>query len=256
MALPVTLYTYEPTPNVIKAFSTLDSPIVIMSNDVAISTTIHEEFKDRRFEDFVFYLDVFPLYYALIDLVDPFLPQHICEFYYTSTYYEPVMIIGTIEDGQHIISMTVTNFLKALRLPIYDEYSDLPTDQESHIVLTKLGYGLTKQRNHDGNVYTLPQCPPTTLKFLTEFQENVVTTLDSLVQLTTNMSQCLTTIESNVSEIKRLLSDTNIEHFEDDGPQRPPDNDQQPPPGPTSVSPLDINNTNIPPPPPPTGPRP
>lgn len=118
MAPPATRYSYELIPNAIKAFSTPDSPIVILSKNVVFTTVILEKFKDNGFKDFVSYLAACPLRCALVDLASYFLPQHVYKFYYTSTYYDPGMIIGTTGDGQHIILMIATDVRRALRIPI------------------------------------------------------------------------------------------------------------------------------------------
>lgn len=86
--------------------------------------------------------------------------------------------------------------------------------------------------------------------FLVKFKdlhENILYVLKSLVQLTSNMSRRLTTIEINVTEIKLIVTGADIETGED-GYQSPLGNDQQPPPdsfgappkvGPTStITPL------------------
>lgn len=109
MAFPAILYTFASTPNAIKATGTPNTPIVIMCNNVALSTAILKNFHDKGFEDFVSYLATCLLRYALAGIVDPFLPQQVCDFYNTSTYYDTGLIIGTIEDGEHTISMTMTD---------------------------------------------------------------------------------------------------------------------------------------------------
>lgn len=51
------------------------------------------------------------------------------------------MVIGTIGDGKHFIS--IANIL------FHDEYFALPTDKECRVVLDKLGFKKNKQRNHN-----------------------------------------------------------------------------------------------------------
>ncbi|CAH1447649.1 unnamed protein product [Lactuca virosa] len=96
------LYTYVSTPNAITTAGTPDSPIVIIENSVAFSSYIPKNYANRGFEDFVVYLSACPLRYALADIPDSFLPQHVCDFYFTSTFIDAGVIIGTINDGNHI----------------------------------------------------------------------------------------------------------------------------------------------------------
>lgn len=43
------------------------------------------------------YLTAYQLCYALVDVLDRFLPQHVCQFYYTSTCDDTQGIFGTID---------------------------------------------------------------------------------------------------------------------------------------------------------------
>lgn len=90
------LYTYAPTPITGKVVGTHDTPIVIMSKNVAFSPQIPKKYGKKEFEDFVAYLTACLLHYALVDVVDPSLLQHVCEVYYTSAYYGTRVIVGTI----------------------------------------------------------------------------------------------------------------------------------------------------------------
>lgn len=67
-----------------------------MSNNVAFSHEIPKRCENKGFEDFVAYLTACLLHYALVDVVDPSLLQHVCEVYYTSAYYGTRVIVGTI----------------------------------------------------------------------------------------------------------------------------------------------------------------
>ncbi|CAH1448212.1 unnamed protein product [Lactuca virosa] len=109
MAPPYVLYIYAPTLNVIKSFGTPNAPIVIMPTNVAFSPEIPKKYENKVFEDFMAYLTTSPRCYALVDVVDPFLPQHVCYFYYTSTCDDVGVIIGTTGDGKYTISLTATN---------------------------------------------------------------------------------------------------------------------------------------------------
>lgn len=124
-----------------------DTLIVIISNNVVFSLAIPQKIQNKGFEDFVTYLTTRPLCYDLANVVDPFLPQHVCEFYYTCTYYDTGVTISTIRDGEHTISMYVTDVRRALHLPIQNEYFPLPSMDECHVVLEKLDYDFNAQDN-------------------------------------------------------------------------------------------------------------
>ncbi|CAH1451858.1 unnamed protein product [Lactuca virosa] len=140
MAPNVVLYTYARKPNSIKVVRTLDTPIVIMPNNVAIFPKIQKSFQNKGFEDFANYLTTCPLCYYLSDVVDPFFPQHVFEFYYTSTFSSPGVIVGTIGDGEYPISMSVTDDRITLRLPSQYEYFPFPSMDELHVVLEIFDY--------------------------------------------------------------------------------------------------------------------
>lgn len=127
MAPPSSLYTYAPTPNFIKAAGNLDTPIVIMFNNVAFSPEIPKKYVNKGFKDLVAYLSACPLRYALSNVVDPFLLQHVCEFYYTFACNDVRVIFGIIDDGNYPISTIGRDIQRALQPPVRDEYSPLST---------------------------------------------------------------------------------------------------------------------------------
>ncbi|CAH1412710.1 unnamed protein product [Lactuca virosa] len=127
MPPPTIIYTYVPTLNVVIAARSLDTPIMIMAKNEAFSFEIPIRFPNKVFEGFVDYLIKYLLSYDLVDIVDSFLPRHVCDFYYTSTYYDVGFIIGTIGDGANTILVTVNDVRRGLRLPIKDEYFPTPS---------------------------------------------------------------------------------------------------------------------------------
>ena len=76
-------------------------------------------------------------------------------------------ILSTINDGQTTISLTVDNLRHALRLPIRDQYADLPSDASIRRALTAIGYDISKQGNRDASQHVLRQCLSPGWKFLT-----------------------------------------------------------------------------------------
>lgn len=72
MAPPSILYTYALTPNAIRAITTPNTPIVIMSNNVTFLNEIPKKFQDKEIEAFVSYLAACSIRYALVGFIDPF----------------------------------------------------------------------------------------------------------------------------------------------------------------------------------------
>lgn len=126
------------------------------------------------------YLTACLLCYGLADVANNFLPQNVCEFYYTSTYYDTRVTIGTIGDGEHTVSMIAVDVRRALCLPIQNEYFPLPSMDECHVVLEKLNYDFNAQDN--SNVLRIYL--PTTWKFLTcvlrKCLTNIMRSLDQM----------------------------------------------------------------------------
>ena len=79
------LFVYVLDPNVVRAPNTPTTPIIITGNNVAFSPVIPTKLQGEGLEDFMAFLESHPLRYALSDIPDPFLPNHMCEFYYTCT---------------------------------------------------------------------------------------------------------------------------------------------------------------------------
>ena len=72
------LYVYVPDANTVRAPNTPTTPIIITANNVVFSPAIPPKLQNKGLEQFVDYLQSHPLKYALSDIVDPFLPAHIC----------------------------------------------------------------------------------------------------------------------------------------------------------------------------------
>ncbi|CAH1451379.1 unnamed protein product [Lactuca virosa] len=106
-----------------------------MPKNVSFSPEILKKYENVGFEDFVAYLTTCPLRYDLADIVDSFLPHNVYEFNYTSTYRNDSVIIGTIRDGQHTVSISVNDVRRVLRLLVKDEYLPTPFSEECHIIL-------------------------------------------------------------------------------------------------------------------------
>ena len=92
------------------------------------------------------YLQAHPLRYALSDIPNPFLPAHVCEFYYTCTYNPDTRSLnGTIAGGTQAITINLTTVRNALRLPILPNYPEHPSEAECKVVLPSIGYDVALQ---------------------------------------------------------------------------------------------------------------
>jgi hypothetical protein len=94
-----------------------------------------------------------------------FYPKQVSEFYYTCTYNPDTdLITGTIADGARHVAISVERLRTALRLPTFDQYSDLPTANRLQNLLPLLDYDQTLgNRPH----LVLRQCFPPGWKYFT-----------------------------------------------------------------------------------------
>ncbi|CAI9284639.1 unnamed protein product [Lactuca saligna] len=64
----------------------------------------------------------------ILDVHREFFPEQVCEFYYTATINDENNVIsGTIGRGRHSVFITADLLSAALRLPIFEPFSELPT---------------------------------------------------------------------------------------------------------------------------------
>ena len=162
------LFVYVPVPNVIRAPNNPFTPIIITANNVAFSPIIPTKFQGEGLEDFMEYLESHPLRYALSDIPDPFLPNHICEFYYTCTYDQNTRTLnGTIAAGTQPVSISPTTVRNALRLPILQVYPDSPSEAQCKAILPRIGYNVELQGTRNGTQFVLHQCLLAGWKLLT-----------------------------------------------------------------------------------------
>lgn len=96
-----------------------------------------KKYENVGFDDFVAYLTSCPLRYAIANIIDSFIPHHVCEFNYTATYRNDSVIIRTTRDGQHTLSIYVNDVRRVLRLLVKDENLPTPFSEEFHIILQK-----------------------------------------------------------------------------------------------------------------------
>ena len=150
------LYVYVPDPNVVRAANTPSVPIFINANKVAFSPAIPPKLQNKGLEPFMEYLQSHPLRYALSDIVDPFFPAHVWEFYSTCLFNPKTYSLnGTIVGGTQAISITPTTVLNALRLPVLQAYPEHPSEAECKSVLPSIGYDISLHGTRNGSQFVL-----------------------------------------------------------------------------------------------------
>ena len=151
------LFVYVPPAAVVRAPNTPTTPLIITSNNVAFSPIVPEKLQDQGLEEYLQFLQSHPLRYALAEL-PPFFPNHICEFYYSCTFDPATRTLnGTIASGTQPITISPSTIRNALRLPIFHEYPNHPTEAECRAILPLIGYDITRQGTRNEN-FVLRQC--------------------------------------------------------------------------------------------------
>lgn len=118
----------------------LSTHIILNNKNVAYSDVIPPNFQNKGLEEFVWFLKVHPLRYALVHHVVSFYPKHVCKYYYTCNYdKQSETIIGTIGNGGYEVLFTMEVIQDVLRLPNLIRYSKLPTGDQYKQVLAHLG---------------------------------------------------------------------------------------------------------------------
>lgn len=160
------LFTYIPSDAVAIAPNTPTTPIYITTTNVAFTPIIPDSLQDQGLEPYLQFIQSHPLRYAFTE-IPLFLPQHICEFYYSCTYDPTAHTLnGTIADGQQPVTISPSTIRNALRLPIFNEYPPHPTDTECRTSLPVIGYNLALQGTRSEK-FVLRQCLPAGWKLIT-----------------------------------------------------------------------------------------
>nr|KAJ0209022.1 hypothetical protein LSAT_V11C400173370 [Lactuca sativa] len=85
------------------------------------------------------------LRYAISDIASEFFPEQVCEFYYTATINDDNnAITGTIGRGRHSVFITAELLSAALRLPIFEPFSEPPSIERCRRLFDQLGYDHSK----------------------------------------------------------------------------------------------------------------
>ncbi|CAI9290352.1 unnamed protein product [Lactuca saligna] len=120
-------------------------PICIKSTNVVFNPDIPDVHRGLGLDDFVNFLVSCRLRYAISEVPSEFFPEQVCEFYYTATVnYENNVISGTIRRGRRSIFITADLLSAALRLPIFEPFSELPTIERCRSLFDQLGYDHSK----------------------------------------------------------------------------------------------------------------
>nr|KAJ0211621.1 hypothetical protein LSAT_V11C400205910 [Lactuca sativa] len=165
--MAASLFTYSSTSRrVIPAPNSPPLPIHIKATNVVFNPDIPEVHRGLGLDDFVNFLASCRLRYAISDVPSEFFPEQVCEFYYTATVNEENnAITGTIGHGRHFVFITAELLSAALRLPIFEPFSEPPTIERCKRMFDQLGYDHSKAGTRSALI--LRQCMTPGWKFFT-----------------------------------------------------------------------------------------
>nr|KAJ0186290.1 hypothetical protein LSAT_V11C900505330 [Lactuca sativa] len=165
--MAASLFTYSSTSRrVIPAPNSPPLPIHIKATNVIFNPDIPEVHRGLGLDDFVNFLASCRLRYAISDVPTEFFPEQVCEFYYTATVNEENnAITGTIGHGRHSVFITAELLSAALRLPIFEPFSEPPTIERCKRMFDQLGYDHSKAGTRSALI--LRQCMTPGWKFFT-----------------------------------------------------------------------------------------
>nr|KAJ0204811.1 hypothetical protein LSAT_V11C500230400 [Lactuca sativa] len=165
--MAASLFTYSSTSRrVIPAPNSPPLPIHIKATNVVFNPDIPEVHRGLGLDDFVNFLASCRLRYAISDVPSEFFPEQVCEFYYTATVNEEnTAITGTIGHGRHSVFITAELLSAALRLPIFEPFSEPPTIERCKRMFDQLGYDHSKAGTRSALI--LRQCMTPGWKFFT-----------------------------------------------------------------------------------------
>ncbi|CAI9303061.1 unnamed protein product [Lactuca saligna] len=165
--MAASLFTYSSTSRrVIPAPNSPPLPIHIKATNVVFNPDIPEVHRGLGLDDFVNFLASCRLRYAISDVPSEFFPEQVCEFYYTATVNEENnAITGTIGHGRHSVFITAELLSAALRLPIFEPFSEPPSIERCKRMFDQLGYDHSKAGTRSALI--LRQCMTPGWKFFT-----------------------------------------------------------------------------------------
>ncbi|CAI9261534.1 unnamed protein product [Lactuca saligna] len=165
--MAASLFTYSSTSRrVTPAPNSPPLPIHIKATNVVFNPDIPEVHRGLGLDDFVNFLTSCRLRYAISDVPSEFFPEQVCEFYYTATVNEENnAITGTIGRGRHSVFITAELLSAALRLPLFEPFSEPPTIERCKRMFDQLGYDHSKAGTRSALI--LRQCMTAGWKFFT-----------------------------------------------------------------------------------------
>nr|KAJ0227715.1 hypothetical protein LSAT_V11C100035050 [Lactuca sativa] len=165
--MAASLFTYSSTSRrVVPAPNSPPLPIYIKATNVVFNPDIPEVHQGLGLEDFVNFLASYRLRYAISDIPSEFFPEQVCEFYYTATVNDDNnAITGTIGRGRHSVFITAELLSAALRLSIFEPFSELPSIERCRRMFDQLGYDHSKAGARSALI--LRQCITPGWKFFT-----------------------------------------------------------------------------------------
>ncbi|CAI9301522.1 unnamed protein product [Lactuca saligna] len=165
--MAASLFTYSSTSRrVTPAPNSPPLPIHIKATNVVFNPDIPEVHRGLGLDDFVNFLTSCRLRYAISDVPSEFFPEQVCEFYYTATVNEENnAITGTIGHGRHSVFITAELLSAALRLPLFEPFSEPPTIERCKRMFDQLGYDHSKAGTRSALI--LRQCMTPGWKFFT-----------------------------------------------------------------------------------------
>ncbi|CAI9264542.1 unnamed protein product [Lactuca saligna] len=165
--MSASLFTFSSTSRrVIPALNSPRLPIYIKATNVVFNPDIPDVHRGLGLDDFVNFLVSYRLRYAISDVPSEFFPEQVCEFYYTATINdENNVIFGTIGCGRHSVFINADLLSAALRLPIFEPFSELPLIARCRCLFDQLGYDHSKAGTRSALI--LRQCMTPGWKFFT-----------------------------------------------------------------------------------------
>ncbi|CAI9295545.1 unnamed protein product [Lactuca saligna] len=165
--MAASLFTFSSTSRrVIPAPNSPSFPIYIKATNVVFNPDIPDVHHGLGLDDFVNFLASCRLEYAIKEVPSDFFPEQVCDFYYTATVNnENNIISGTIGRGRRSIFINADLLHTALRLPIFEPFSELPTIERCRRLFDQLGYDHSKASARPALI--LRQCMTPGWKFFT-----------------------------------------------------------------------------------------
>ncbi|CAI9260593.1 unnamed protein product [Lactuca saligna] len=165
--MAASLFTFSSTSRrVVPTPNSPPLPIYIKATNVVFNPDIPEVHRGLGLDDFVNFLASCRLRYAINDVPSEFFPEQVYEFYYTATINdENNAISGTIGRGRHSVFITADLLSVALRLPIFEPFSELPSIERCRCLFDQLGYDHSKAGTRSALI--LRQCMTPGWKFFT-----------------------------------------------------------------------------------------